>query len=178
MRAGLRTTRGSFWRCCCGCGEKGTGYLYRLPAGEVRVVGIAGAGRAVSSTKVGYEQLGVVSLARPSVVQQVTSRLSRWRTLSGTSHSLTVCCLRWYHRSTQEGSHTSDTASNATQGSPSSCLLIQAKFHVIPLLSQPVVPKLAAFVAECHAPAELWVSRMEILILSISGPLNALACAS
>lgn len=53
MRAGLRTTRGSFWRCCGGCGEKGSGYQCSVPAEEVRVVGIAGAGRAVSSTKVG-----------------------------------------------------------------------------------------------------------------------------
>jgi hypothetical protein len=36
----------------------------------------------------------------------------RWRTLSGTSHPLHVCCRRYDGR-TRDGSHASDTASNA-----------------------------------------------------------------
>lgn len=110
MRAGLRTTRGSFWRYCWGCGEKRSGYQCSVPAGEVRVVGIARRWQGGVSTKVGYVQLGVPRYGCPRVsLARLLSPAVGGHYLEHHIHSTSAAVGM-----TDEDGHTSDTAPNAS----------------------------------------------------------------
>jgi hypothetical protein len=147
-----------------GCGGKGSGYQCRVPAGEVRVVGIAGAGSAVSSTKVGYPWtcswgfglLGVVT-RRFVGGRYLEHHIHSTSAAVGMTDALGMAVMRQTLLQTPQGSYDRHVRR---------CMCL---YHVMDLVElstgQPSPPSRFSKVR-----VRVSINRMEILTLSISGP--------